>query len=112
MVERLPPASAAAFHAYFLDPWPKKKQRKRRLLGEHFLAAAAAAGRSGALFRIVTDHADYAAAIAEAIAAAGSRGAPWRETGWSSAPAPPPTNYEIKYRAAGRPLHRFLLIRN
>src|SRR5205085_133548 len=31
VVELLPEGSVDGFHAYFLDPWPKKKQRKRRL---------------------------------------------------------------------------------
>jgi tRNA (guanine-N7-)-methyltransferase len=110
-VEHLPPDSVAAFHAYFLDPWPKKKQRKRRLLGERFLSAAANGARSGALFRIITDHEDYGDSIAAAIENAISAGAPWRAAEWESAPAPPPTHYELKYRAAGRTFRRFLLVK-
>ncbi len=111
IVERLPPAAVSAFHAYFLDPWPKKKQRKRRLLGERFLSAAAITARPGALFRIITDHSDYGDAIASAIDRAIAAGAPWRVAEWESASAPPPTHYELKYRAAGRSFRRFLLIR-
>jgi len=111
IVERLPRGSVSGFHAYFLDPWPKKRQRKRRLLGPSFLAGAAVRARPGALFRIVTDHAEYAEAIREAIDVAIAGGAPWTVGDWDSVPAPPPTSYEIKYRAAGRTFHRFLLIR-
>jgi len=111
MVELLPDAEIEGFHAYFLDPWPKKKQRKRRLLGPHFLASAAAKAGAGALFRIVTDHADYAAAIAESIGACIAAGAPWRLASWDDASPPPPTHYELKYRAAGRAFHRFLLVK-
>jgi len=32
LLERLPPSSIDAFHLYYPDPWPKTKQRKRRLL--------------------------------------------------------------------------------
>src|SRR5277367_2386376 len=32
----LPPHSATALHIYFPDPWPKKKHRHHRLIGEHF----------------------------------------------------------------------------
>lgn len=109
MVELLPDEGVDGFHAYFLDPWPKKKQRKRRLLGPLFLARAAAKARPRALFRIVTDHADYAAAIADAIQACIDAGAPWRRDSWEDHPSPPPTHYELKYRAAGRAFHRFLL---
>lgn len=111
ILERFPEDSVSAFHAYFLDPWPKKKQRKRRLLGEAFLAAAAVRARPGALFRIVTDHAEYGEAIASAIDNAVAAGVPWRKAEWESAPPVPPTHYEIKYRAAGRAFRRFLLVR-
>jgi len=111
IVDRLPPVSVAAFHAYFLDPWPKKKQQKRRLLGERFLSAAAVAARPGALFRIITDHPDYGDAIGSAIENAIASGTPWQSIEWDSAPPPPPTHYELKYRAAGRTFRRFLLVR-
>ena len=111
-VRLLPESSADALHAYFLDPWPKKRQRKRRLLGPGFLAEAAAAARPGALFRIVTDHADYGEAIAVAIREAVAGGAPWSAIPWDAAPAPPPTHFELKYRAAGRTFRRFLLRRS
>ena len=111
MVELLPAGGIEGFHAYFLDPWPKKKQRKRRLLGARFLASAAGRAGAGALFRIVTDHAEYAGAITDAIAEAIAGGAPWRLGKWEDAPPPPPTHYELKYRAAGRTFHRFLLVK-
>jgi len=111
IVDLLPDGATAAFHAYFLDPWPKKKQRKRRLLGPRFLATADLKAGAGALFRIVTDHAEYAAAIGAAIDEAIAAGAAWRTLPWDAAPAPPPTHYELKYRAAGRALHRFLLMK-
>src|SRR4029077_10828753 len=52
--------SVSAFHAYFLDPWPKKKQKKRRLLQAPFLAAAFAKAGPASTFRIVTDHSEHA----------------------------------------------------
>ena len=30
---------------------------------------------------------------------------------WDALPPPPPTNYERKYKAEGRPIWRFLLVR-
>ena len=112
VVDLLPDRGAAAFHAYFLDPWPKKKQRKRRLLGPRFLATAAVKAGAGALFRIVTDHEEYAGAIEASIGEAIAAGAAWKTLPWDAAPAPPPTHYELKYRADGRAFHRFLLIRD
>jgi tRNA (guanine-N7-)-methyltransferase len=102
-------SSVPAFHAYFLDPWPKKKQRKRRLLQARFFSSVFAKAATGATFRVVTDHGDYAGSIQEAIEEARRAGAPWRLAPWESEESPPPTHYELKYRLAGRELHRFLL---
>lgn len=55
----LPPRSATALHVYFPDPWPKKKHRRHRLIGERFPALARQAlARGGAVF-LRTDDADY-----------------------------------------------------
>ncbi len=43
----LAPASVAAFHIYFPDPWPKKKQKKRRLLDGDLPRAPRGAARAG-----------------------------------------------------------------
>jgi tRNA (guanine-N7-)-methyltransferase len=102
-------SSVSAFHAYFLDPWPKKKQRKRRLLQEEFFASLFPKGAAGAVLRIVTDHAEYAAAIGEAIEEVRRAGVGWEPAPWESEEAPPPTHYELKYRLLGREFHRFLL---
>jgi tRNA (guanine-N7-)-methyltransferase len=109
-VESAPDRVAVAYHAYFLDPWPKLRQRKRRLISAPFLRALWPKTAPGGLVRIVTDHADYADAIAAAVTEARDR-APWQRLDWAGAESPPPTNYELKYRAAGRPFHRFLLRR-
>jgi tRNA (guanine-N7-)-methyltransferase len=105
----LPLESVSAFHAYFLDPWPKKKQRKRRLLDAEFLALLARKARPGAVLRIVTDHPEYAEVIGESIREIVRNGTPWEPRPWESEPAPPPTHYEIKYREADRDFARFLL---
>lgn len=111
LADSIPSGSISGFHAYFLDPWPKKKQRKRRLLDGPFLARLSAAARPGALLRIVTDHEEYGDAIRTAVAEARTAGARWEPQPWESAEPPPPTHYEIKYREAGRTFHRFLLRR-
>lgn len=111
IVELLADSSVSAFHAYFLDPWPKKKQRKRRLLRTEFFASTFPKASSGATFRIVTDHEEYAAAIGDAIEQVGRAGIGWRPAPWESEETPPPTHYELKYRVLGREFHRFLLRR-
>jgi tRNA (guanine-N7-)-methyltransferase len=103
----LAPASVHAFHIYFPDPWPKKRQRKRRLLDGIFLEAAAARLVQGGVIRIATDHSDYGSGIdplLETVAAL-------ERLPWEALPPPPPTHYELKYQAEGRPIWRFLLRR-
>jgi tRNA (guanine-N7-)-methyltransferase len=55
----LPPASVAAFHIYFPDPWPKRKHRKNRLINEHFTAIAQKALIPGGVAYLRTDDEDY-----------------------------------------------------
>jgi len=103
-VEALSPGSVRAFHIYFPDPWPKKRQKKRRLLDGVMLETLASRLEAGGLLRIATDHADYGSALAPLAATV-----PLLEPlEWETAPAPPPTNYEMKYREEGRTIWRFL----
>jgi tRNA (guanine-N7-)-methyltransferase len=103
----LAPGSVRALHVYFPDPWPKKKQKKRRLLDGVFLELAAERLEPGGLLRIATDHPDYGRDLESLVETVGSLD----RLAWTDLPAPPPTNYEIKYVREGRPIWRFLLRR-
>jgi tRNA (guanine-N7-)-methyltransferase len=103
----LAPSSVSAFHVYFPDPWPKKRQRKRRLLDGVFLEILASRLKEGGCVRIVTDHADYGSGIDPLLATV----ADLERLEWSDMPPPPATHYEIKYRQEGRQIQRFLLRR-
>jgi tRNA (guanine-N7-)-methyltransferase len=100
-------ASVRTFHVYFPDPWPKKRQRKRRLLDGVFLELLAARLEPGGHLRIATDHPGYAEELGVLLQTVPEL----EDIGWDSLPAPPPTHYEIKYRTEGRPIRRFLLKR-
>ena len=99
----LAPASVHAFHIYFPDPWPKKKQRKRRLLDGVFLDLLASRLEPGGTLRIATDHPDYGAELGSLLETVERL----ERLDWSSLPAPPPTHYELKYIEEGRPIWRF-----
>ena len=46
-------------HIYFPDPWPKRRQQRRRLIKPDFAAHARRVLRLGGWLGVVTDHADY-----------------------------------------------------
>jgi tRNA (guanine-N7-)-methyltransferase len=65
----LPRNSASALHAYFPDPWPKKRHRKNRLINERFPALAhAALAPEGTIF-LRTDDAEYFAQMTQVFGA-------------------------------------------
>ncbi len=99
----LAPESVAAFHVYFPDPWPKKKQKKRRLLDGILLELLAARLAPGGTLRIATDHPDYGASLGPLLETVSAL----ERVDWTSLPAPPSTHYELKYARQGRPIWRF-----
>jgi tRNA (guanine-N7-)-methyltransferase len=101
----LPAASVRAVHIYFPDPWPKKRQKKRRLLDGLFLEILASKLESGGHVRIATDHADYGSGIDPLLETVPAL----ERMPWDALPPPPPSHYELKYAAEGRPIWRFLL---
>jgi tRNA (guanine-N7-)-methyltransferase len=99
----LPPASIGRAFILFPDPWPKRRQHKRRVVSRATLDALAEIMIDDAELRVATDDADYLSWILEHITAHPAfewlaRGpADWRER----PPDWPPTRYEAKARAAG-----------
>jgi tRNA (guanine-N7-)-methyltransferase len=55
----LPRQSAVALHVYFPDPWPKRKHRVKRLVGERFPEMAQRAMVPGGKVYLRTDDRDY-----------------------------------------------------
>ena len=64
LLPRLPLASLAAVRMFFPDPWPKNKQRHRRLAQADFIAQLVACVRIGGTLHFATDIVDYAEQIA------------------------------------------------
>ncbi|RPJ45357.1 MAG: tRNA (guanosine(46)-N7)-methyltransferase TrmB [Betaproteobacteria bacterium] len=54
------PASLDGVHIFFPDPWPKKRQQKRRLIQPAFVALAASRLKPGGYLHAATDWQEYA----------------------------------------------------
>jgi tRNA (guanine-N7-)-methyltransferase len=105
--DAVPAGSLQALHAYFPDPWWKKRHHKRRLFTAEFAAQCERVLRPGGRLHLVTDVADYFAMVT-ALVAESTR----------LRPLPPPeekapvhdldylTNFERKFRKEGRPIYR------
>jgi tRNA (guanine-N7-)-methyltransferase len=100
----LPDGAISRIFMLFPDPWPKKRQVKRRLLTPDTVKELARALAPGGELRFASDDADYAAAALALIGRSGgftwlaTRPADWRERplDW------PETRYEAKAASQGR----------
>jgi tRNA (guanine-N7-)-methyltransferase len=99
---------ADTLHVYFPDPWPKLRQRKRRLFDASTVDLVLGALAPGGVLQFATDHADYGEGVRELL----ERHPALRvETVAGSWPEGPRTNYEAKYELEGRPILRLTATR-
>ena len=98
--DMIPDASIAELHIYFPDPWPRKKEQKRRIIRPEVLKETRRVLVEGGWGIYVTDHFDYYETAAPLIEAE------FRSERRIPGPDDPPrTNYEAKYRAEGRGIY-------
>lgn len=98
--DMVPDASLAEIHIYFPDPWPRKKEQKRRIIRAEVLEQFRRTLVDGGSGIYVTDHREYFEAAAPLIESA------FRSERRIPGPDDPPrTNYEAKYRAEGREIY-------
>jgi tRNA (guanine-N7-)-methyltransferase len=71
---------------YFPDPWPKKRQQKRRLIQPEFAALLASRVRRGGRLHLATDWADYSTQMLGVLDAAPD----WRNLAGSGGTVPRP----------------------
>lgn len=69
LVRLLPAGSLDAVHVFFPDPWPKARHHKRRLIQPAHVALLRSRLVAGGTLHCATDWAEYAAAMAETLAA-------------------------------------------
>jgi tRNA (guanine-N7-)-methyltransferase len=104
LIETAPAASFSRIFLLYPDPWPKRRQNKRRLVSEAMIAELARVARPGAVLRFATDIDDYAGWTLRRFLASpdfvwqARRADDWRKPwqGWMA------TRYEAKARSAGR----------
>jgi tRNA (guanine-N7-)-methyltransferase len=68
LTHMIAPASLAGAHVFFPDPWPKKRQQKRRLLQAPLVSLLASRLQEGGYLHVATDWEDYAQQILEVLA--------------------------------------------
>ena len=97
--DMLPDASIDEIHIYFPDPWPRKREQKRRIIRPEALVEMRRVLVPEGTGIYVTDHRDYFEASAPVLEQffRSERRIP-------NADDPPRTNYEAKYREEGRPI--------
>ena len=104
VIAAAPDAAFSRIYLLYPDPWPKRRQHKRRFVSDRNVAALARVLRPGGELRFATDIDDYAGwtlrrflshpSFAWEAKTADDWRRPW--AGWT------PTRYETKARAAGR----------
>lgn len=97
---RVPEASLAGIHVLFPDPWPKGRQRRRRLLRPDVVGRLATCLAPGGRLHVATDDASYATQVVRVCdGEARLRGGVVDRPAWRVA-----TRYEQRARAVGRPV--------
>ncbi len=97
--DMIPSESLSEVHIYFPDPWPRRRERKRRMIREDVMREMVRVMAPDAHGVYVTDHREYFEKAVEVLRA-------FFETDVVDALASPSrTNYEAKYREAGRPIY-------
>jgi len=97
--DMVPPASLAAIHVFFPDPWPKKRHHKRRLVQPEFAALAASRLAPGGRLHAATDWQEYADHMLGVL----SEVSGMRNSAADFAPRPP-WRPETKFEKRGRGL--------
>jgi len=105
LLPNLPDGAFARISILYPDPWPKRRQRKRRIVSDETLRMLARVMRPGGELRFATDIDDYAGWVLARILRSpdfvwtAERADDWRKP-WIDWPG---TRYEAKALREGRP---------
>ncbi|MGO9066948.1 MAG: tRNA (guanosine(46)-N7)-methyltransferase TrmB [Myxococcaceae bacterium] len=100
------PASLAAVHFQFPDPWWKRSHQKRQLLSTEFSSLLLTLLAPGGLFDLRTDVEDRARAMLHTLEAAGFINPLGTGAFHPSDPSEPVSSRERRYLASGEPVYR------
>lgn len=102
----LTPAALSGVFINCPDPWPKRYQRRRRLVNQEFISFLKPYLQPGAMFHFTTDFDDYGVAVAELMQ---------KQDGFENALSPdlwqhdlegyPRTKYMFKFMAEGKQIY-------
>ena len=108
----VPDASVCVLHVYFPDPWWKRRHQKRRLFTEEFVGHAARILTPGGELRVATDVEEYFQVMRRLVE---------QHHSFALLELPPErqpehdldylTNFERKYRQAGKSIFRAVFIK-
>jgi tRNA (guanine-N7-)-methyltransferase len=99
------PTSVAVYHLYFPDPWWKKRHQRRRLFRDDFVNALARTLVPGGKIFLASDVEEYFAEIVQQFSAVPALTQfPWERDHRTRKGKPILTDFERKYRTAGRPI--------
>ncbi len=110
--EHVPDASLSVLHVYFPDPWPKAKQKKRRLVQPPFMEQALRVLVPGGRLQIVTDHHGYFEENIDPLVRRSTLTVvDYNRPGSAGEGEFVGTNFERKYRREGRPFNAIAAVK-
>ncbi|MCW6506810.1 tRNA (guanine(46)-N(7))-methyltransferase TrmB [Lichenifustis flavocetrariae] len=114
LIDRLPTGSLAGVDLFYPDPWPKRRQRKRRFVSDDILHRLARVMAQGTMLRFATDIDDYAGwTLARVRRSPHFAWEPTTADDWRQPwPDWPSTRYEAKALREGRPPVYLSIVRN
>ena len=101
------PNALSGVNIFFPDPWKKRRQHKRRLVDDTFIAMLAVYMAGGGVIHIATDNTDYAQSIALILPPRCFTPLPYNEAEKRRC-ARPQTKFEARAIAEGRPIKELL----
>lgn len=92
-------------HIYFPDPWPRPRERKRRMIRSEVAHELARVMKKGGRGLFVTDHKEYFEKAVPVLKGT------FEVTPGMASDHPPRTHYEAKYREEGRMIYEAEFVR-